>query len=104
MKKLSKYFPVSSRVFLVNHTAFKSGVIDAASFNKNEIKLFSKNDENRYTLLKSISVDFSGSLDYFACYRSERKNQVLFFDVKDGMEVCIFNVFDLSNQTFLTKD
>ena len=95
---------MSSRVFLVNHTAFKSGVIDAASFNKNEIKLFSKNDENRYTLLKSISVDFSGSLDYFACYRSERKSQVLFFDVKDGMEVCIFNVFDLSNQTFLTKD
>ena len=65
---------VSSRVFLVNHTAFKSGVIVAASFNKNQIKLFSKNVENRYTLLKSISVDFSGSLDYFACWICRNKD------------------------------
>ena len=64
---------VSSRVFLVNHTAFKSGVIVAASFNKNQIKLFSKNVENRYTLLKSISVDFS-SLDYFACWICRNKD------------------------------
>ena len=93
--------PVSSRVFFVNHTAFKGGVIVAASFYKNQIKLFSKNIENRYTLLKSFSVNFGGSLDNFACCCSNRKNQILFFDVKFG-EVCIFDVFDPSNKTFLT--
>ena len=93
--------PVSSRVFFVNHTAYKGGVIVTASFYKNQIKLFSKNVENRYTPLKSFSVNFSGSLDNFACCCSNRKNQILFFDVKYG-EVCIFDVFDPSNKTFLT--
>ena len=93
--------PVTSRVFFVNHNAFKGGVIVAASFCKNQIKLFSKNNENRYTLLKSFPVDFSGSLDSFTSCCSNRKNQILFFDVKYG-EVCIFDVFDPSNKTFLT--
>ena len=93
--------PVSSRVFFVNHTAYKSGVIVAASCYKNQIKLFSKNVENRDTPFKSFSVNSSGSLDNFACCCSNRKNQILFFDVKYG-EVCIFDVFDPSNKTFLT--
>ena len=93
--------PVTSRVFFVNHNAFKGGVIVAASFYKNQIKLFSKNVENRYTLLKSFPVDFSGSLESFTSCCSNRKNQILFFDVKYG-EVCIFDVFDPSNKTFLT--
>ena len=63
--------------------------------------MFSKNVENRDTPFKSFSVNSSGSLDNFACCCSNRKNQILFFDVKYG-EVCIFDVFDPSNKTFLT--
>ena len=93
--------PVSSRVFFVNHIAYKGGVIVAALYYKKQIKLFGKNFENQYTPLKSFSMNSSGSLDNFACCCSNRKNQILFFDVKYG-EVCIFDVFDPSNKTFLT--
>ena len=47
--------PGKSKVFVVDH-------VIVASFYNNQIKLFGKNLENKYTILKSLVVDFSESL------------------------------------------
>ena len=59
--------------------------------------------ENKYTMLKSLVVDFSESLINYTWCCCNRYSQILFFHLKNG-KICIFDVFHTSNNTFLTYD
>ena len=88
--------PGKLNVFVVDH-------VIVASFCNNQIKLFGKNLENKYTMLKFLVVDFSESLINYTWCCCNRYSQILFFHLKNG-KICIFDVFHTSNNTFLTYD
>ena len=91
-----------SKVFFVDHLDYEGGVIVAVSKTKNQIKLFSKS-LGEYTLLKCVSLNISQSRISSLFCHSNRKNQILFFNAKDG-EMSITDLFNVSNVAIVTYD
>lgn len=91
-----------SKVFFVDHVDYEGGVIVAVSKTRNQIKLFSKS-WREYTLLKCVSVNISQSRISSLFCHSNRKNQILFFNGKDG-EMSITDLFNTSNVAKIEYD
>ena len=95
--------PGYSRVYFVDHSNFKGGVIIPVSFIRNEIKIFTRNDEMDYTILRSIPFNFDDALLPCSCFPyciSNRNNQVLFF-LNHRTHVAVYDLFDISNGAIL---
>ena len=89
--------------YFVNHLDFAGGIIIGASYGSNEIRLFTRNGENKFILFNCVSFKFEYSLSpvNFTPYCiSNCKNQLLFFQVKENC-VTVYDLFDMSNRTTL---
>ena len=90
------------QTYFIDHVDFEGGIIIAVAFAGNEIRMFSRNSEHKFTLFKRLSFRFFNNpffRDHTYC-ASNSNSQLLFF-VPTPENVAVYDLFDISDDTYL---